>query len=436
MKIKKKQILINYFIYLFCILIVLYVILYGLFVYPLYNLSIIQSKDEIVKLTNQLIIGANDQTQLNLATNCEIYNEISLYYLYFIIKSKTYTIWSVFHRHNKFSKNGNILLYYYNHETNYTETDIFYIDLKDYKTYTKNGILHIQYLNNYKQEIDFSKNTMKLYISTNKNTLDISMYIDEYNTTMPGLLSRYRLINKIASVNLIETYSPNEWASDNPLIGKIINGKFNNDIIEPNSNFWFDNFIGCNNFFISEYYWFIILNDDWLIYILFYGKYENINSQDIPKVLFIKNRKNNKIYNCSPGVSSKYYSSLDNIIHPIYINYKSNTNKKFGEKVFDEYEIKFISNELTIDIKSIPTKSVRTLLYDYYNDPRTDSQSHLDEWDMKYKNVLNNLKYVEYVNKVNVEIKYENIIEKFETDQILDAIFPNNNKLPSTIKWE
>jgi len=55
---------------------------------------------------------------------------------------------------------------------------------------------------------------------------------------------------------------------------------------------------------------------------------------------------------------------------------------------------------------------------------------------MKYKNVLNNLKYVEYVNKVNVEIKYENIIENFETDQILDAIFPNNNKLPSTIKWE
>jgi hypothetical protein len=223
---------------------------------------------------------------------------------------------------------------------------------------------------------------------------------------------------------------------DNPLIGKIINGTFNNDIIEPNSNFWFDNFIGCNNFFISEYYWFVILNDDWLIYILFYGKYENINSQDIPKVLFIKNRKNNKIYNCSPGVSSKYFRSIDNIIHPIHINYKSNKNKKVGEKIFDEYEIKFISNELTIDIKSIPTKSVRTLLYDYYNDQRTDSLSNLNEWDMKYKNVLNNLKYVEYINKVDVEIKYENVIEKFETDQIIDAVFPNNSKLHSTIKWE
>ena len=423
-----------YFIYLFALILILYLILYIIFVYPLYNLSIIHSKDEIVKLTNQLFLGANDAKYLKAVRNYEI-NDITFYYLFYLFQSKTYTIWCHIQRHNKFSQNGDIVLYYYNHTTKHSDVDIFNIDFKFYKTYTENGILHIQYLNNYKQEIDFTKNTMKVYISTNKNTLDVNLYIDDYNTTMPSLLYRYKVINKIINVDLIETHSPYEWASDNPLIGKIINGRFNSYIIEPNSNFWFDNFIGCNNFFVSEYYWFVILNEDWLIYILYYGKYENINSEHVPTVLFIKNCKTNKIYNCSPGVSHSFFSYIDKVIRPLNVNYKSNINKKFGDKIFDEYEFKFVSNELSINIKSIPTKSVRLILYDYYNDYAIENITNLDEWNTRYKNVVTNLKYVEYLNKVNVEINYENKTEKFETDQIVDALFPNNKALPSTIKW-
>jgi hypothetical protein len=423
-----------YFICLFVLIIIIYLMLYIIFIYPLYNLSIIHSKDEIVKLTQQLFLGVNDSKHFKDVRNYEI-NDITFYYLYYFFQSKTYTIWCLFNRHNKFSKNGTLLLYYYNHHTKHTELDTLHIDLKHYKTYTENGILHIQYLNNYKQEIDFTKNTMKVYISTNKNTLDMLLYIDDYNTTMPSLLNRYRSINKLISVDLIETHSPNEWASDNPLLGKIINGKFNNTIIEPNSNFWFDNFIGFDNFFVSEYYWFIIFNDNWLIYILYYGPYEKMNSGEVPIVLYIKNCKNNKIYNCSPGVSVGAFGYIDKAIRPLNINYKSNINKKIGDKIFDEYEIKFVSNEVSINIKSIPTKSVRVLLYDYYNDDIMENQTNLDEWNTRYKKVLNNLKYVEYINKVNVEINYENNNETFEANQIVDALFPNNNSLPSTIKW-
>jgi hypothetical protein len=161
-----------------------------------------------------------------------------------------------------------------------------------------------------------------------------------------------------------------------------------------------------------------------------------MNSGEVPIVLYIKNCKNNKIYNCSPGVSVSAFDYIDKAICPLNINYKSNINKKFGDKIFDEYEIKFVSNELSINIKSIPTKSVRVLLYDYYNDDIMENHTNLDEWNTRYKNVLNNLKYVEYINKVNVEINYENKNETFEANQILDAIFPNNDSLPSTIKWD
>lgn len=419
---------------LFLLVLTVYLIIYFYYVYPLYNLSTIQTKDEIYQITVDLVLGSTDPSRLKKITNYDK-NYISFFYTYFIFNSKKYTIWCTSHKNNKFSNGGSIVLYYCNHETGNTEDDKLYINFDDIVTYEKNRIIYIHYLDNYKQEIDFDRNKMKIYISTGKNTLNMELNIDEYNTTMPPLLSRYRNINGINNTNLIETNSPNEWASDNPLIGKIVNGHFNRDIIESNSNFWFDNFIGCNNFFLSEYYWFLILDNDWLIYILFYGKYDEINSPDTPKPIFIKNRKQNKIIHCSPGLIPKGFKTIESIIHPVNIKYKSNPSVKYGDTQFDEYQLEFISNEITIKMNSIKHESKLVLSHDYYNDPKFNQYKGLSEWDLKYKGVLDNLHYVEYANKVNVEIHYNNSYEKFETVQISDGVIPKNRSLPSTIKY-
>jgi hypothetical protein len=434
LKLKKNNI-VSLFIYIFCLFLVLYFIIYFFFIYPLYNLSTIQTKDEIRYITDLIIQGATDKTKLYELTNIKV-NDISFYYNYFIFKTNRYTIWCTTHKHNKFSNNGNIVLYYYDNKRKHTDTDILYIDFNKFQTYLENGKLIIKYLNNYKQVIDFDENKMQIYISTSKNELKMELYIDEYNTTMPPLLNRYKNINKMVSTSLIETQSPNEWASDNPLIGKIIKGYFNNDPVNNNSNFWFDNFIGCNNFFLSEYYWFVIMNDEWLIYILYYGKYEDINSPDIPIPLFIKNRKENKIIHCSPGVIPNGFKTVEKLVHPIYTKYTSNPNKRFGDIIFDEYTLFFESNEITINITSIPNNSVRVLLYDYYIDPNLNETKIINEWDKNYNKVLNNLAYVEYINRVNVEILYNNKIQKFQEDHILDAIIVKDNSLPSTIKYK
>lgn len=419
------------FIFLLLIIfILLYFIIYLFLVYPLYKLNIIQTKEEIKNMTELLILGATDKSKLSEITNIKEDDiNLSFFYTYFFFKTPKYTIWTIIHKHNKFSNNGNIVLYYYDNVNNYTETDIFYINFDQFKTYLNNGKITLEYLNNYKQEIDFNENKMSVYISTNKNELNVQLYIDEYNTTVPSLLNRYKLANRFGSTQLIETHTPNEWASDNPLIGKIVNGYFNDDFIS--GNFWFDNFIGTNNFFISEYYWFVILNDEWLIYILFYGSYDDINS-DIPKPLFIKNRKENKIIHCSPGVIPSGFKTIDKIVHPINIKY--NSTKKLGVDMFDDYSILFKSNEITINMRSIKNQSVRTLLYDYYSDPQFN-ESNLNGWDKQYNDVLNNLKYVEYVNRVNVEISYNNTIQTFQEDQIIDAVFVKDNSLPSTIQY-
>lgn len=422
------------FLLLICLILILYLIIYIYFVYPLYNLSTIQTKDEMDYLNTELILGITDQNRLAKLTNFEK-NDVSFFYTYFFFRSEKYTIWCIFNKNNKFSNSGNIVLYFYNHENGNVGNDKLYINFNDVVTYVKDKIIYIKYLDNYCHEINLEKNTMNLYIYTNKNTLDVDLYIDEYKTTMPPLLFRYFNINRIVNTGFIETNSPNEWASDNPFIGKIINGKFNNYNIESNGNFWFDNLIGCNNFFVSEYYWFAVLDDNWLLYIVFYGKYEEINSPNLPISLYIKNRKQNKIIHCSPGPIPSIFKTIDNKIHPVKINYKSNSAKKIGDKSFDDYSIEFMSNDIKFKIDSIKNESTRVLLYDYYNDPKMDTREGLNEWDSKYKDVLNNLGYAEYINKVNVDIQYNNSHEKYETMQILNGVFPKNKRLPSTIKY-
>ena len=416
---------------IFIFIFILYFTIYVFFIYPLYNLSTVQTKDEMYNTAKLILLASSDSRLLNQINNKN--NDISFYYNYFVFTSNKYTIWLLFHKHNKFTKNGNIVLYHYNHETRTSNCEKLYIDFNKYRTYLSNGKVVIEYLNNYRHEIDFDTNKMKLHVNTGKNKLVVNLLIDEYNTTFPALLSRYQIIK--TSVTLSETNSLNEWANDNPLIGKLLNGSFNGDSIENNSNFWYDYMIGCNNFFVSEYYWFIILTDDWLIYILFYGKYENINSNDMCIPLFIKDRKNNKILHCCPGVVPSIYKPIENMMRPIKVNYSSNPNKHVGDSMFDDYQLTFESNEISINMKSIPNQSARVLFYDYYNDPMLDKSSIPEGWDNKYKNVLDNLMYVEYVNKVDVEIHYNNNVEKFKCDQIIDSVCINDKSKPSTIKF-
>jgi hypothetical protein len=425
----------NMFLFLLlCILV--YLIVYFYLVYPLYNLSRIHSKDEIKEITDLLVLGAKDPSKLQELTNIKV-NEISFYYNYFIFRTETHTIWCLMNKHTKFGDTGKIVLYYYDHVKKYTGNDIIEFDYNQLKTYEEKGGLVIVYSNHFRQEINFKDNRMKIYISTHKNTLDLEMYIEEYNTTQPSFLNRYKIANNFVSTSFIETKSPNEWASDNPLIGKILSGTFNQHQINR-GNFWFDNMFGCNNFYLSEYYWFVTMNDDWLIYILFYGNYEDFNTLDIPKCLFIKNKKDNQILHCSPGVLPNGFKTVDRILQPIKTTYKSNPSKRFGDESFDEYSLSFESNDISIHIRSIPGASVKVLSYDYYDSPKYNAQvpsQNTPEFDKKYVDVLNNLSYVEYVNKVEFEIKYNNTIQKFQEYQILDAVIVKDPSKPSTIKY-
>ena len=429
MAIKKNTI--NYFLLTFMLFVILFLITYYYFIYPLNHLEKYQTKEWIEDLTNSLILGATDENQLKQLTKYEI-NEISFLYNYFYFNTTKYTIWIIFNLHNKFSKKGELLCYYYNFETKQSNKNILAIDFNNLKTTNVGLKLIIEYLQNYSQKIDFEKNLMYINIDFNNINLNATLSMDDYTTTVASFLQRYQQINSIINTNVTETNSKNEWASDNPIIGKIKNIQFNWEILEPNGQFWFDNFIGCNNFFIAEYYWFVIFNEDWLIYLLWYDEYDKMNDPTITIPIYIKDIKNNKILHCGPGRKMSYlYEKVNQLTNPMDIKITRNPNIKYGDEKYDDFVIDFKSNYIQFKISSIKNECQKVVEYDFYDDGSTHSINN--KWDEQYYATIKNLRYYEYIMFVNLELDYNNVKTSYKTKLISDGLAPIDKSKPSKI---
>lgn len=429
------------FILKICIgIILLYSILYWLFFRPVFKLQEYQNKKWITDLTHKIMLGVNDKSKF--ADIGRVCNFISFWYCYWFFHTEKYTIWILFNLQNKFS--GTIVLnfYVYDFSNDALIKDQVVLDFNNLKTREKSdGIIVIELDDAYYQEIDFAGNTSVIKITTNKINFMMELDIDDYTTNQGSFIPRYQLLNHLVNTEGNETGTPHDWMSDNPFIGKIRTGRLNQDVIETGGNFWFDNFIGCNNNFLSSYIWFVVMNDDWLIYLLWYDTYDTRNNIGTTKPILIKDRKNNRfIHAGTPGLDCKNLGfPLDNInymLQPVSMTYDS--KKKIGVPDYDDYHVSFKSGEIDIHITSIPGKSKQVYEYDYYKNGVSDSTrsgNSMNEWDKKYYDVISNIRYVEYVNMVNVEIKYNNKIERFEARQVIDAMYPKNSLIPKRIKY-
>lgn len=110
------------------------------------------------------------------------------------------------------------------------------------------------------------------------------------------------------------------------------------------------------------------------------------------------------------------------------------SNKKLGCENYDDYSVSFKSSLININIASIKNKSNLVFKYKYYKNNESDLMvPQMNDWDKKYYKILSNIMYIEYVNIVNVEIEYDGKIERFEARQIIDAMYPDDVNIPTTI---
>jgi len=79
------------------------------------------------------------------------------------------------------------------------------------------------------------------------------------------------------------------------------------------------------------------------------------------------------------------------------------------------------TNDISIKFESIPNECHRVLLYDYYD---SGDNLHNSKHD-----IVNNYKFVEYVNKINVEITYNGKTEVFQERCVIDGMFKHDKSV-------
>jgi len=431
-----KKLKTKYYFPMLIAIILLYAVLYFLFIRPLFYSQEYQTKEWITDLTRHILLGVNDPSQFEKINR--VYRFLSFWYCYSFMHTQKYTVWVLFNLQNKFTNIIMLNVYAYDIMDNIVIKEQVPLNMHDLKIVETNAnVFMIQLGNEYRQVIDFTKNTSTLSIETNKIKYMLDIDIDDYTTNQCSFLPRYQLLGNIVNVEGNVTGTPGDWMSDNPFIGKIRGGSLNYDKIESGGNIWFDNFIGCNNYFLGPYTWFVVLNDDWLIYLLWFDVYDKRDNIGTVKPILIKDRKRDKVlFAGTPGIDCKKagfpLNHLNYLMEPFTMTYQ--TNKKMGEEEYDDYRVMFDSKELKIEITSIPGRCRKVFDYDYYkNDVADDMQ--MEPWDKEYYKLISNLRYVEYLSLVNVTLHYHGEEQQFQARQVIDSMYPKNSLIPTEIRW-
>jgi hypothetical protein len=413
---KSKKV--NKYLLTFILFILLYLVIYFVYVYPLSRLHILQTKEWTNTIIENTILGVKDKSYLYKIQKSKIDN-ISFYYNYFFFHTQKYTIYILFNLNNQYSDNIPLNVYLYNFETKTTDLNETTLNFDDLQTSKQGDTLYITCGDSYIQKLNMVTNKMEIEINLSSVHLSFELDIDDYTTNQPTFFPRYDAVKDIVRPYFPVTSTPGEWCTDNPMIGKIIKGNLNQDTIES-GNFWHDNFLGVNDHFLRSYTWYAILNDDWLIYNLWFGEYEESNKTTC---FIVKHRKTNTVIRSGfdKSVIPFPFKPTDSIINPVDCRYT--TNKPIGTLNYDSFQSHFKTNEISISFKSIPNECQRVFLYDYYDSGIKNNPKH---------DIVNNYKFVEYVNMINVEINYNGKKEIFKERCVVDAFFKHDKNLPDS----
>jgi hypothetical protein len=413
---KSKKI--NKYLLSLLIVILLYLVIYFVYLYPLSRLHMLQTKEWTNTIFENTILGVKDKSFLYKIQKSKIDN-ISFYYNYFFFHTRKYTIFVLFNLNNQYSKNIPLNVYLYNFETKTTDLNQTILNFDDLQTSKQGDVLYTTCGDSYIQKLNMVTNKMEIEINLSSVHLSFELDIDDYTTNMPTFFPRYDAVKSIVRPYFPITSTPGEWCTDNPMIGKIFKGTLNQDTIE-NGNFWYDNFLGVNDHFLRSYTWYVILNDNWLIYNLWFGEYEESNKTTF---FIVKHRKTNKVIRAGVDnvVIPFLFKPLDTILNPVDCKYTS--NKPIGTLKYDSFTSHFKTNEISVKFESIPNQSHQVFMYDYYDSGKIDNSNHV---------IVNNYKFVEYVNIINVEIIYNGETEIFKERCVVDAMFKHDKNIPDS----
>lgn len=395
-------------------------------VYPLHRLDKYQTKAEILNVNFALLKGMVDNSEFKkIKPHHE--NTVSFWYIANIFFTETHSGSLVIYKPNMFSDKIIVTVFGMDHVHNTTFTSNVSMKLSDIDVSVQDGIGAIQCKHFFQQHFDTNTNKLKLDIHCPPYSATIHMDIKDYTTNFPALLPQLSHIS--AFTQFQQGNCPNVWGTDNPMFGDITHANING-MQSDSGTMWSENMIAFNNYFLADYNWTMVLTEDWLVYLLWFGNTDEIENNIINiRPIMIKDRRNDKMICCGVDTFTSLkmlpFTILDKIVQPKQMHFKSDQNYG-GESL--NYSIYFKCNGFEYSLTTFKTR--RVVLLDYYDSHDVD-ESKLTSWEKEYYARLKNLQYAQYISEVDVVIKYEGEVHEFRTQSVIDGIFKIDPSIPS-----
>ena len=400
-------------------------VIYLLYVRPMLQIHTISNTQFLKDFMKNQIASTKDNERLQKIVRGGSLVHRDYWYMYFHIRTKRFTIFTMLNQKNKFSEDVDLCLYGVDHENNTTFSHIIPTNFNNINIIETKTKIIVSQTNLVQITIDFEENTVAYNVNSESINLNVNMDIHDWNTNQATFFSRYWLLRMLNLTNMYGsgTNTPGEWMVDSPFTGKVSGGNFGSENIENGGNFWFDTYIGTNNHFLEPYTWFYIQNDDWIIYLLEFGEYDKEDKKGKIQPILIKNCKKNKWY--YSGINTPIpqpFEFIKNSISTFDFTWRYYpASKNIGDDDLANFQVNLVSDRININIQSIPSTNHHVFSYDYYKNDKLDV-SKMNSWDKKYYETISNNRFEEYLCIADIIIEADGEVYNFKERVLYEGI--------------
>ena len=368
--------------FIILISIVILILVYYYFFSPLHKIHKFQDDNFVNKWWEIIILGLKDKNYTNMIINSDKIKDIGLWYQFHILNTKNKHIFIYLRNINKFTKDAALEIYYFDKKKKQKKEYSYRINLNQIKTYKRQNTLITEYNNlyQYKNIFDLSNKTIKTYVKSKDLNIQIIFSILSNRTVQIDHVNRYEYLLHNSGF----MFKDNLYLS-NQIIGKIDYIKINKEIEKSGINY-FESGLGSNHYYLTEYVWFVLLNEDWVFWFTNYGN---------KKFTYLYDNIKKKIIYC--GIMDfKLFSKVEYNTGGMRKDFHFN----FYMKV-DNFEIKM--NSIPGNYNNVRFKPI---VWHKNKKPITLNKGNKKDIDYYFK--TKDLKLIDYLNYANININYEN----------------------------
>lgn len=395
--------------YLFLVVLMM-TTLYTVYVMPSIRLHTISDETFLKQFMKMQFNACTDASLLNTLSSRKGDMTLDYWYTFHYLSCSNYTFYSLFTTVNRFTDELHLCVYGVNHHTNQPFHHVIPFHKHEMSIQTDSHRAIVSKGNVFRISIDFHTNEFTYDLEVPEIKVHFRMKATDWTTNMGTFFPRYQPIRYITDLDAHSTKRDNEWMVDSPCTGKVVGGTIDG-APTGSGTMWFDTYSGTNYHYLDDYIWFLINTDDWLIYLLQY------DSKTHPTAILIKNKRENRWF--YSGVTNipimEPFGTIFRTLEPMSFTFK--IDGEFG----NNFVATFVSNDITITIRSKKNSIFPILIYPYYHSSEVDS-STLSAEDAAYHKKIRRLSFDEYACEGHVVVEYDGKKEEFDARMIYEIM--------------